>query len=188
MIGLCAHLCEFSEPSWYAVYTRPRFEHHVASRLANYGIEYFLPQYVSKRQWHDRMTHLSLPLFPSYVFVRISLRDHRPGVHLIPGIVRFVGTRNHPTPLATSEIESLRRVINSFEAAPHPFLNEGSRVRVIAGPLAGVEGIVLSRKHRCRLVLSITTIRSSIAVEVDSATVQPIQSCTPLQAGEESCS
>jgi transcription antitermination factor NusG len=78
--------------------------------------------------------------------------------------------------VADTEIEALQR-IQSAELAvmPHPYLQEGQRVRISAGPLAGVEGVLVrSRPNRGLLVISVDLLRQSVAVEVDCTLVTPV--------------
>jgi transcription antitermination factor NusG len=137
-------------------------------------IEYFLPVYKSVRRWKDRRKQLELPLFPGYVFVRIALRD-RLQVLQLPGVVHLVSFSGKPAVLADSEIESLRGLTQHAGIEPHPYLKVGKRVRVHSGPMAGVEGILVRRKERFRVVLSIHLIQRSVSVEVDETEVEPVR-------------
>jgi transcription antitermination factor NusG len=112
-----------------------------------------------------------MPLFPGYVFVHLPLSD-RVRVLEVPGVVRLVGFNGSPTPLPEGEIESLRIYLNFRKAEPYPFLTIGRRVRVNAGPLAGLEGVIIRRKSRMRIVVSIDSIQRSIALELEAADVR----------------
>jgi transcription antitermination factor NusG len=86
-----------------------------------------------------------------------------------------VGFGGQPASISRAEIEALRRVVDSsVKAEPHPFLRCGDRVRVTAGPLRGLEGILLRKKNWCRLLLSVEMLQRSVAVEVDAALVERI--------------
>lgn len=163
-------------PNWYALYTCARHEKQVAVQLERQHFEFYLPMYASVRRWKDRRVELDLPLFPSYVFVRLALRD-RVRVLSLPGAVRFVASRGIPAPLPKDDMDRLRSGLNcGVHAEPHPYLTAGRRVRVVRGPLSGTEGILLRRKDRFRLVLSIDLIMRSVVVEVDTCDVQPLPS------------
>ena len=167
-------LVESHSPQWYALYTCSRHEKQVAIQLQQHQVEFFLPLYSSTRRWKDRRVQLELPLFPGYVFVHIALHD-RMQVLGIPGAVRFVAFRGLPTVLDKQDVERLRNGLNSgVRAAPHPYLVLGRRVRVVRGPMVGMQGILLRRKHHSRLVLSIDLIMRSIAVEIDACDVEPV--------------
>ena len=112
-------------------------------------------------------------LFPGYVFVHLDLKD-RLRVLQVPSVVRFVSFNGHPAPLPDSEIEALNSgLAGGVRAEPHPYLKVGRRVRVKHGPLAGAQGILVRRKDKFRVVLSIDLIMRSVAVEVDEADVEP---------------
>jgi transcription termination/antitermination protein NusG len=166
---------EFLDTRWYAAYTNPRHEKHVAVQLGRRSIECYVPLYRSVRRWQDRRKELELPLFPGYVFVHIALRD-RLQVLQLPGVAHFVCFRGKPAPLPTVEIETLRNgLARNALAQPHPYLKVGRHVRIHSGPMAGMEGILVRRKDKFRVVLSIHLIQRSLAVEVDEAEIEPVR-------------
>ena len=123
----------------------------------------------------DRRKELELPLFPGYVFVHIALRD-RLQVLQLPGVAHFVSFHGKPAPLPTVEIEALRNgLVRNTLAEPHPYLRVGRRVRIHSGPMAGMQGVLVRRKDKFRVVLSIHLIQRSVAVEVDEAEIEPIR-------------
>jgi transcription antitermination factor NusG len=159
---------------WYAVSVRPRHEKFVARHLECRGLNYFLPVYRSVRCWKNRRKELDMSLFPGYVFVNLNLRD-RLGVLRAPGVVRFVLFQGQPAAIPDSEIRALESSLSAgLELQPHPYLRQGARVRVKRGPLMGTEGIMIRRKQRFRLVLSIDLIKRSVMFEVDEADVAPL--------------
>ncbi len=167
----------YFEPRWYAAYTCANHEKRVAEQLEQRSVEHFLPLYETVRRWKDRRMRLQLPLFSGYVFVRLALRN-RLQVLQVPSVVRLVGFHGLPTPLQEGEIEALRDMLaRPLCAEPHPYLIVGRRVRIKTGPLAGAEGILVRAKNRYRIVLSIDLIMRSIAVEVDTADVEPAPGC-----------
>jgi transcription antitermination factor NusG len=161
------------EQHWYALYTCANHEKRVASELKARDVEHFLPAYTSIRRWKDRRVSLEMPLFPGYVFVHLALRD-RLRVLQIHSVVRFVGFNGQSTALPDEEIEILRSGLSQrLHAEPHPFLTVGRRVRITGGPFAGLEGILKRKKNTLRVVVSLSLIRRSAAVDVDIADVQP---------------
>jgi transcription antitermination factor NusG len=158
---------------WYAIYVCSRHEKQVLSQLQDRRISCFLPVYRSVRRWKDRRKELELVLFPGYVFVHIDLKD-RLRVLQLPSVVRFVSFYGHPAPLPDTDIEILSKGLASgIRAEPHPYLKVGHRARVRSGPLAGAQGILMRRKDKFRVVLSIDLIMRSVAVEVDEADIEP---------------
>jgi transcription antitermination factor NusG len=168
-----AHLGMLCQVHWYAIYVCSRHEKQVLSQLQDRSISCFLPVYRSVRRWKDRRKELELVLFPGYVFVHIDLRD-RLRVLQLPSVVRFVSFYGHPAPLPDTDIEILSKGLASgIRAEPHPYLKVGHRARVRSGPLAGAQGILIRRKDKFRVVLSIDLIMRSVAVEVDEADIEP---------------
>jgi transcription antitermination factor NusG len=162
--------------SWFAIYTRHQHEKVIAQILSAKGLQVFLPLYNSTRRWKDRTVELSLPLFPCYLFLR-GLGERRLQVVTTPGIVSILSVNGEPAVISESEIEAVRKAIEwGNRVEPHPFLRTGDRVRVIAGPLQGVEGILVRKKNLYRLVLSVEMLERSAAVEVDVSSVERVAS------------
>jgi transcription antitermination factor NusG len=162
------------EPRWYVVHTCSKHEKKVHEHLNLRNIEAFLPLYESLRRWKDRRVRLQLPLFPSYVFVRIALKDQLRVVE-IPSVVRLVGFNGSPTALRDDEVDILRNgLAHQLRAVPHPYLTAGRRVRIRKGPLLGAEGILLRVKSNFRVVLTIDCLLRSASFEVDLADVVPL--------------
>src|SRR5271167_5184425 len=115
---------------WFALYTCPRHEKHVAKQIEERHISCFLPLYRSVRRWKDRRKELELALFPGYVFVQLALRD-RLRVLQLPSVVRLVSFNGQPAVLPGAEIDQLRqRLARGGCLEPHPYLRVGRRVRV----------------------------------------------------------
>lgn len=160
------------EPRWYALYTCARHEKRVAEQIERRQLSCFLPSYRSMRRWKDRRKELELALFPGYVFVHMSL-SNKLKVLQVPGVVQLVSFHGQPAALPAEEIEALRnRISGSAKIAPHPYLQAGRKVRVHSGPFQGLEGIIVRRKDRCRLVFSIDLIQRSLAIELDEADLE----------------
>jgi transcription antitermination factor NusG len=162
--------------SWYALHVKPRFEKCVSGQLSVKGYETFLPSYISKRNWSDRVKELSLPLFPGYVFCRFDVHARLP-ILVTPGVVAIVGVGKTPSAIEESEILAVQQVIGSgLRAQRWPYLNHGEMVRVEAGPLEGLTGIVVRMKGCDQLVVSISLLMRSVSVEIDRRSVKPLVS------------
>jgi transcription antitermination factor NusG len=164
----------YLEPRWYAAYTCANHEKRVRELLTQRCVVSFLPAYETVRRWKDRRMRIQLPLFPGYVFVRLALVD-RLRVLQIPSVVRLIGFNGHPSALPDEEIEALKRGLAAgVRAEPHPFLTAGRRVQVKRGPFEGRQGILLRRKGKLRLVLSIELIMRSVVIDVDTTDVEAV--------------
>lgn len=159
---------------WYAVRVKSRHENTVASHLHARGYQAFLPLYKSRNRWSDRFKEVELPLFPGYVFCRFNPLNRLP-VLTIPGVVYVVGAGGTLLPIDETEIVAIQVAVKSgLPSEPWPFLQIGHRVRIEHGPLCGVEGILLGFRGPQRLVLSVTLLQRSVAVQVDGALVRPL--------------
>lgn len=161
---------------WYALQTRPRHEKRVAAEVRARDMEEFLPVHRSRNRWKNGVVaDVELPLFPCYLFVRVPLCE-RLRLLGLPGVIGFAVNSAHPTALPQADIEALRALSVICRAEPHPFLKAGDRVRLVAGPLTGMEGILTRRKQELRVVLSLDFIMRSVAVEVSEFDIEPIAS------------
>src|SRR6266567_583737 len=161
---------------WVALQVKLRSEKLVAIALNSKEIEVFLPLYAARRRWSDRIKELQLPLFDGYVFCKLNLLHRMPAL-TIPGVIQFVGIGRTPVPIEEEEIVALQSVIKlGLPSMPWPFLRVGQKVRVEHGPLRDLEGILLQAKGSHRLVLSVSLLQRSVAVEVDRDCVVPVKS------------
>lgn len=177
------HICKPAEPlSWFAIQVRTRFEGSAEAHLRGLGYEVFLPTFRCRRRWSDRIRHIEVPLFPGYLFCRLDTRQRLP-VLKAPGVIQIVGIGRNPVPVEESEIAAVQAIVSSgLPRQPWPFLQVGDRVKVDGGPLRGLEGILLSFKGHYRIVVSITLLQRSVALEIDSAWVSPARP-QPAHAG-----
>jgi transcription antitermination factor NusG len=168
----------YSEDSqWFAVWTRSRQEKSAASILETLGVPHYLPLKSEIRQWSDRKQTVTAPLFSGYLFVRINpVRDGRLQVLKTPGIAGFVGNQTGPLPVPDQQIEDIRKVLaRRVECIVLPLLNEGDHVRVMRGPLTGVEGRLVRSNSSTRLAISIEMIHKSLLVSVSRHDVELIE-------------
>jgi transcription antitermination factor NusG len=162
------------DSKWYALRVRSRHEDAVAKHLDARGLESFLPLYKSQRRWSDRFKEIEVPLFAGYVFCHFNVMNRLP-ILTIPGVVHVVGIGKIPAPIDESEITAIQVAVKSgLPTEPWPSLSVGDRVRIEHGPLVGVEGILLGVRGHQRLLLSVTLLQRSVAVQVDGDWVQPV--------------
>jgi transcription antitermination factor NusG len=160
------------EKRWYVTYTCPNHEKRVAEQLSRNSVEQFLPLYESVRRWKDRRVQLQLPLFPSYVFVRIELRNQL-RVLQIPGVVRLVSFNGRPTAVPDAEIGALREALTrGLRAKPHPYLTVGRSVEIRSGPFKGLMGRLLRAKTNWRIVISFESFQRAILAEIDAEDIE----------------
>lgn len=159
---------------WYALHVRSHFERTTSNCLDSKGYEAFTPLYRSKRRWSDRVKVVELPLFPGYVFCRFDQQQQLP-ILKTPGVVAIVRFGGGPTAVDEQEIEAIRIVVGSGrEAQPHPFVKVGRKIRILDGSLRGLEGLLLDMKKGRRVVVSVSLLQRSVAVEIDHENLEPV--------------
>jgi transcription antitermination factor NusG len=160
--------------AWFAVFTVPRHEKRVDEHFRVRTIESFLPLYRRQRQWKDGSKGvLDLPLFSSYIFVRIGTGE-RASVLGIPGVISIVGSVREPLAVPDSYICFLREGLQQGRIEPYPYLTAGTRVRIRTGVMAGMEGVLLRKKNQFRVVLTLDMIMKSVTVEVATENIEPV--------------
>lgn len=158
---------------WFAVYTTPRHEKAVARQFELRQLEAFLPLHGSLHRWKNGCrVRVEQPLFPNYVFVSLERPQYVRALQT-PGVLALVGRGREPVPLPTPEIESLRSGLPHRDVEPHPYLIAGERVRIHSGALAGMVGVLLRRKNKLRVVLTLDLIMQSISVEIGIDEIEP---------------
>lgn len=166
---------DLHHPYWYAIQTRSRHEKVVRDQLAAKGITHLLPLWRKRSVWKDRIKIIELPLFSGYLFGHFALLQ-KIDVLEVFGIVRIVGLAGRPIAVPDEQIEAIQTVVTQkLPYDPYPYLKEGMRVRIKHGVLAGVEGLLVTKKQQQqRLVISVDLIQQSVIVNIDSIDVEPV--------------
>jgi transcription termination/antitermination protein NusG len=163
-----------SPQSWLAAYTRARHESVVVRQLQQKGLDTLLPMYRRLSRWSDRIRRSDTPLFPGYVFVRVTEQERR-RILQTAGVVSIVCCSGTPVPLSEDDIEKLRFcTANPSAVEPHPYLRVGQRVRVKHGPFHGWEGVLVEKKNSTRLVITVDQIMKSVSIDLSGADVEPL--------------
>jgi transcription antitermination factor NusG len=158
--------------AWYAIQVRGRCEQSVAAQLRGKGYELFLPMVGTHRRPSSSRV---APLIPGYVFCRLGTATAP--IVTTPGVVRIVSAGDRWLPIPQDEIEALKRVVQSaLPATPCLDVFVGRRVRIVAGPLCGVEGVLSRAAGGDRLIVSVSILRRAVAVEVDLRSIELVAS------------
>ena len=158
---------------WIAVYTKSRHEKVVIQELENKNIEAYCPIFKERRQWSDRKRWVEFPLFRSYVFAKIELKNsiyilQTMGVH---HIIKFQGNISI---IPDEIIQNIKSMIDGgFTVEQVEYFVKGDEVIVVEGPLKGMEGIVVKIKNENKLVLKVAAIQQAIAVQIHPGYLKP---------------
>jgi transcription termination/antitermination protein NusG len=161
-------------PAWYVIHTRSRNEAKVESALRRKGIEIFLPKVMVRSRRQDRKLFINVPLFPGYLFACANLDSYGyREIFKAPGVVQILGNGS-PIPVPEETVDSIRAIVESDKPSyPWPYLQTGSLVRVLDGPLAGTVGVILGRNDKKRhLIVSVELFQRSVAVQLDSEAIE----------------
>ena len=158
---------------WIAVYTKSRHEKVVIQNLENKNIEAYCPIFKERRQWSDRKRWVEFPLFRSYVFAKIELKNsiyilQTMGVH---HIIKFQGNISIIPDEIIQNIKSM--VDGGFTIEQVEYFVKGDEVIVVDGPLKGMDGIVVKIKNENKLVLKVAAIQQAIAVQIHPGYLKP---------------
>lgn len=159
---------------WYAIYTKPRHEKKADDLLQEKNIETFLPMIRRVRQWKDRKKKVDIPLFRSYMFVRIDYK-YRYDVLQTHGVVKIINFNGVPAVVPDWQIEGLRKIIEYPDSIQlENYLQAGELVRVLEGPFKDLIGTVKQIRGEDRLIITIEGIMQTISVEIDRSNMLKI--------------
>jgi transcription antitermination factor NusG len=161
---------------WFALQVRTRWESSTAVLLSGKGYETLLPTFKARKRWNGKLREVHAPLFPGYVFCRFEAQKRLP-ILVTPGVLAVVGRGRIPLPVDDAEISAIQTVVSSgFRAEPWPYLEVGQKIRIESDVLSGLEGILINFKGNHRIVVSVSLLRRSVALEIDRSCVKPVGS------------
>lgn len=160
--------------TWYAVYTKPRWEKKVTDLLARKKLEVYCPMNKFRKRWSDRMKTVYEPLFKSYVFVHIS-EEEKSAVRLTDGVINFVYWLSKPAVIKDEEIETIRKFLKEHEdhSVEAIALKPGQRVKLHAGLLMDEEGEVIRVMHN-QVLVKIDSLDYILTAKVAKTDLQPV--------------
>jgi len=156
---------------WYAVRVKSNQENVTANSLSQSGFETFLP-----KQNHSPRSNpvAKRPLFPGYVFCRFDVCRRLPILMLSP-VVNIVGIGKTPEPIDDEEMLSLQLATYSNLPLTPVSYTTGDKIRIAAGPLSGITG-TFERRKNARIIVSVTLLQRSVAVDVPEEWIDSVQS------------
>lgn len=170
-------MIESNKFCWYVIHVRSRHEFKVLERLAENGIDVFLPVVEKLSRWKDRRKLVKFPLFSGYLFVNI-VKNPKNVLDILKtsGVVNFLGIKpGDPDPVPEEQILFLKKLVENKQSIdPYPYLKEGQKVKIKKGPLTGVEGMLFKRAGQHILILSVDILQQGVSLKIDASDVEGI--------------
>jgi transcriptional antiterminator RfaH len=160
---------------WYAAYTNSRAEKKVLKELQKQGIEAYLPLQKKLRQWSDRRKWVEEPLIRCYIFVRIDIGNYYQVLNT-NGIVRYISFEGKAVPIPENQIDVLRKLVANeadVEVTTENF-TPGDKVKVVSGPMHGLEGELVDFRGNRRVMIRIEHIGQQLLVSIPAGFLEVI--------------
>jgi transcriptional antiterminator RfaH len=160
---------------WYLLYTNPRAEKKVAEELQKKGYDVFLPLQRTLKVWSDRKKWVEEPLFKSYLFINTELERNYYNILNVNGVVKFVSFQGSPAKVDQREIALVKLIlghnsdyIEQRHGEPLEPLLTGEAVTIIAGPLIGTQGKLISTRSGERMLIELESMQQNLLITIPS--------------------
>lgn len=167
---------------WFVAHTRARNEKALVEDLTRMGVFHYLPLVPreTRSPRTGRISRSTVPVFPGYVFFHAT-EEQRYRALMTHRIAKVLVVPNQAQLVA--ELRRIHCLIHSRQDFFVAYrLEVGDWGRILAGPLRGLEGVVLRRSGRWRLSMNVTILGQGVQVEVSRDNVERIE--PPVYAGE----
>lgn len=156
-----------NELQWYVMYTTSRAEKKVAQRLEEKGLDVYLPMIEELRQWSDRKKKVQKALFNGYIFVKTTKTKLWEALQ-VPGAVKFVNFSGEHATVREQEIDIIRRILETGVAVETDAsdIDKGEQVRILGGPLEGMEGECVNKGNKDYFIIRIPGIHQNMMVNI----------------------
>jgi transcription antitermination factor NusG len=163
---------EIGNSPWWVLHARPRCEKKADHWLAQQGFDHYLPLRPKVKVYPGKRVTFEHPLFAGYTFGAFSLRE-RNAVYGSGHVAAVIEVDDQARLL--SELDAIRRILASgLGMEDCPYLGVGRRARITTGRLKGLEGVVLRRSGRTKLILSVDMLQRSVALEIEPDWLEPL--------------
>lgn len=162
---------------WYALYVHSRAEKKVYAELTDRKVEAYLPLITKMKKWSDRMKKVDEPLFKSYLFVRVDIKNYYDIVS-IPGVMKFVSFENKAVVVPENQINAIKKYCDDYEGDEKELqeqeLHEGQLVRITTGQMMGLMGRLAPIKNKKRLIVFIESVGHYLPINISRTKVEPV--------------
>jgi transcription termination/antitermination protein NusG len=158
---------------WWVLHTRPRAEKALARKAQAQELPYFLP--LCKRQWRSRGRSFCshVPLFPGYLFLHGDSETRRQALET--NLVACCLEVPDQDQLQVDLFRVHHLMTSGAPLTPEDRLEPGTRVEIIAGPLAGTEGTVIRQGKNLKVYVEVHFLRKGVSAEVESWMIRPLE-------------
>jgi transcription antitermination factor NusG len=154
--------------NWIAVYTKSRHEQIVINELNKKNIESYCPMLKERRQWSDRKKWVHFPLFRSYIFANIEIKENIYVLQTI-GVNKIVQFQKKISIIPNQVIDNIKNIIKGgYKVEQADYFIKGDEVCVVSGPLKGLDGVVLDLRGANKIIIKIEAIQQAFSVEISS--------------------
>ena len=162
--------------NWIVVRSKPRSEKIAYAQLKEKGIEAYLPLLKERRKWSDRKKWVEFPLFSSYLFAKIEIKN---SIFVLQtnGVSSLVKFGEVIAIVQDEVVHAIKLAIDGgYQLTPAEYFIAGNAVEVIEGPMRGVKGIVAQLKGKDRLVIKIDAIQQALSIDIDTRFIKNVKS------------
>ena len=160
------------ENYWLVCHTKPRCEKKFAALMRAERFEHYLPLVESVRQYGTQTKRFTKPLFPGYVFAHVPA-ELKARIYQQDLLARAITIEDETGFLR--QLEAVKAIVASgYELSVLPLLKKGRRVRVVGGPLHGLEGMIDDPTQPAGIVISVDVLQQGLLVRVPADRLEPL--------------
>lgn len=160
------------ETYWLVCHTKPRCEKKFAALMGAEKFEHYLPLVDSIRKYAQQTKRFTKPLFPGYVFAHVPA-EKKTRIYQQDLLARAIIVEDVPKFLR--QLDDVRKIVASgFELTVMPLLTKGRRVKIVGGPLHGLEGFVDNPANPQGIVISVDVLQQGLLVKVPAANLEAL--------------
>lgn len=159
------------DKQWYAIYTKYKCEKYVVENLNKKGITAYLPLKKVTKRYVRKIKHYEIPLINCYAFVCISMSEYNK-VLQSEYVIKFIKTGEQLESIREEEMDLLKRVTGDFndQVTAEPISwEEGAKVEIVVGGMAGTKGILINRKGKNIFVIALESLGIQLQMDVDKS-------------------
>lgn len=161
---------DVDQSTWFVCHTKPRCEKKFAALMIAERFQHYLPLVQSIRKYRQQTKRFTKPLFPGYVFACVPL-ERKPRIFQQDLLARVISVDDVPRFLR--QLDDVRAIVASgYELSVLPLLTRGRRVKIVGGPLHGLEGFVDDPSNPHGVVLSVDVLQQGLLVKLPAENLQ----------------